>query len=149
MIRLIGEIRAVRAEMNVPAGSLTPVLLRDAAPATLERAQRWIEPIRRLARVSELRPIAGDMPKGSAQAVLDETTLILPLADIIDLDAERTRLARERGRAAGEAEKAARKLANQDFVRRAPPEVVEENRDRLNAARREIARLEAALARLG
>ncbi len=148
VVRLIGEIRTVRAEMNVPAATTTPALLRDAAPETLARAARWIEPIRRLARVTEIRPLAGAMPEGSAQAVLDEATLILPLAGVIDLAAERARLGREREKAAGEAEKLARKLANADFVARAPEDVVEENRERLGAARAEMTRLAAALERL-
>ena len=73
---------------------------------------------------------------------------MIPLAGLIDLAAERARLAKERARAAGEAEKVAKKLANPDFVARAKEEVVEENRERLAAAQAEIARLEAALARI-
>ena len=63
--------------------------------------------------------------------------------------AERARLTRERDKAAGEARKIAQKLDNADFVRRAPEEVVEENRERLAAAQADIARLEAALQRIG
>ena len=148
VVRLIGEIRTVRAEMNVPAATMTPVLLRDAFAETLDRASRWIEPIRRLARVSEIRPLEGPMPAGSAQAVLGEATLVLPLAGVIDLAAERARLGRDRDRAAAEAEKLEHKLANADFVSRAPEEVVEENRERLDTARAETARLAAALERL-
>jgi valyl-tRNA synthetase len=149
VVRLITEVRAVRNEMNVPPGTPAPILLRDASPETLARASRWIDAIRRLARASELKPLTGEMPKGSAQAVLDEATVILPLAEIIDLNTERLRLAKERDKAAGEAKKFAQKLENADFVRRAPEEVVEENRERLATAQAEMARLEAALARIG
>ena len=149
MVRLISEVRSVRTEMNVPPSTLTPILLRDAAPETLARGQRWMEAIRRLARASELRPLTGEMPKGSAQLVLDEATVVLPLADAIDIGTERTRLTRERDKAAGEARKIAQKLDNADFVRRAPEEVVEENRERLAAAQADIARLEAALQMIG
>ena len=116
VVRLISEVRSVRTEMNVPPGTLTPILLRDAAPETLARGQRWIEAIRRLARASELEPLTGEMPKGSAQPVLDEATVVLPLADVIDLGAERARLARERDKAAGEMRKIVQKLDNADFV---------------------------------
>jgi valyl-tRNA synthetase len=149
VVRLISEVRSVRNEMNVPPGKLAPILLRDANAETLERGQRWIEPIRRLARASELQPMNGAMPKGSAQAVLDEATIVIPLAGLIDIDAEQTRLRKERDRAAGEAKKVAQKLANADFVKRAPEEVVEENRDRLAAFEADVARLEAALQRIG
>ena len=86
------------------------------------------------------------MPKGSAQAVLDEATMVLPLAGLIDLAAERTRLAKERDKAPARRGRSRDKLDNADFVRRAPEEVVEENRERLATAQAEIARLEAALA---
>ncbi|HME24733.1 MAG TPA: valine--tRNA ligase [Acetobacteraceae bacterium] len=148
VVRLISEVRSVRTEMNVPRGTLTPILLRDATRDTLARGLRWMDAIRRLARASELKPLTGEMPKGSAQLVLDEATVVLPLADAIDVGTERTRLTRERDKAEGEARKIAQKLDNADFVRRAPEAVVEENRERFAAAQADIARLEAALQRI-
>jgi len=148
VVRLISDVRSVRTEMNVPPSTLTPILLRDAAPEIMARAQRWFDAIRRLARVSEMEALVGEMPKGSAQLMLDEVTVVLPLADAIDVAAERTRLTRERDKAAGEARKIGQKLDNADFTRRAPEEVVEENRERLAAIRTDIARLEAALQRI-
>jgi valyl-tRNA synthetase len=148
VVRLISAVRSVRTEMNVPPGTLTPILLRDATPGTLARGQRWMDAIRMLARASELRPLAGEMPKGSAQTVLDEATVVLPLAGVIDIAAERVRLAKERDKAKGEARKVAQKLDNADFVKRAPEEVVEENRERLAATQADIARIEAALQRI-
>ncbi len=149
VVRFITAIRTVRAEMNVPPATLAPVLLRDGSETTLARAGRWIEPIRRLARVSELGPLAGAMPDGSVQAVVDEATLVLPLAGVIDLAAERARLGRERDKARGEADKVERKLGNAEFIAKAKPEVVAENRERLAAFSAEMARLTAALGRLG
>ena len=125
------------------------MLLRDAAPESLARAARWEEAIRRLARAEAVGPLVGPLPAGAAQTVLDEATIVVPLAGLIDLDAERARLGRERAKALGEAEKVARKLANADFVARAPEEVVAENRERLAAAEAEAARIAAALARIG
>ena len=148
VIRCVSEIRAVRAEMNIPPSVLSPVLLRDAEPGTVARAQRWREAIGRMARVSEIVVLDGPMPSQAAQIVLDEATLVLPLSGLIDLDAERARLRKERERAAAEAERTQRKLDNPDFVARAKPDVVEENRTRLETFRSEIARLEAAIARL-
>jgi valyl-tRNA synthetase len=149
VVRLISEVRSVRTEMGVPPGTLTLILLRDATPETLGRGKRWMDAIRRLARASELKPLTGEMPRGSAQLVLDEATVVLPLADAIDIGAERTRLARERDKTAGEMRKIVQKLDNADFVKRAPEDVVEENRERLAAAQADIARLEAALGRIG
>ncbi|MGH7189839.1 MAG: valine--tRNA ligase, partial [Acetobacteraceae bacterium] len=148
LVRLIGEIRTVRAEMNVPPAIQVPILLKDAKPATLARAGRWREAIGRLARVSEIRPLDGVMPRGVAQAVVEEATVILPLAEIVDLAAERARLDRERGKVGREAERLKQKLADTAFISRAPEDVVLENRERLTAAEAELARLEAALRRI-
>ena len=101
VVRLIGLVRSVRTEMNVPPAALAPVLLRDASPETMARAERWIDAIRRMARASEVRALDGAMPAGSAQAVLDEATVVLPLAGLIDLAAERKRLAGRARQGAG------------------------------------------------
>ena len=148
VVRLVGEVRAVRAEMNVPPSALAPVLLRDARPETLARAAAWSEAIRRMARASEIGALEGVMPKGSAQAVVDEATVVIPLAGLIDLEAERKRLEKDRAKALAEAEKVSRKLENADFVARAKAEVVEENRERLVGFEREAARLQAAIERI-
>ncbi len=148
VVRLISEVRTVRAEMNVPPSQLSPILVKDAAPESLARGQAWMHVIGRMARANAFEALDGDVPRGAAQAVLDEATLVLPLAGLIDLDAERARLAKERARAADEGAKVEKKLANPDFVSRAKEEVVEENRERLRTAQNEVARLEAALARI-
>jgi valyl-tRNA synthetase len=149
VVRLIGLIRSVRNEMNVPPSMPGPALLRDASLETMARAERWIEPIRRMARASEVRALNSDLPKGSAQVVLDEATVVLPLEGIIDIDVERVRLGKERDKAAAEAKKFEQKLANADFVKRAPEEIVEENRARVVAYLAEVDRLDAAMARIG
>ncbi len=149
VVRLISVVRSVRTEMNVPPSTPTPILLRDASVESLARGQRWIDAIRMLARASELRTLDGQMPKGAAQAVLDEATVVLPLEGVIDIGAERARLVRERDKAVAEMRKLAQKLDNADFVKRAPEEVVEENRERLVAGQAEIARLDAAVQRIG
>ncbi|MBV8399911.1 MAG: valine--tRNA ligase, partial [Acetobacteraceae bacterium] len=148
LIRLVSEVRAIRAEMHVPPATEISILLRDASPETLARTQTWIEAIRRLARASDLRPLTGEMPKGSAQVLVGEATFVIPLAGVIDLDAERGRLEKEIAKTEQEAGKIEKKLGNRDFVSRAPEQVVEENRERLQGARQEIARLRVALSRI-
>ena len=88
------------------------------------------------------------VPAGSIQAVVDGATLVLPLGDVVDLGREKDRLAREIARADGELRKIATKLANPDFLARARPEVVEEQREREADAARDRARLQAAYERL-
>ncbi len=148
LVRLVGEVRGVRAEMNVAPSNKAPVLLRDATPETLARGQRWIEAISRMARASEFGPLVGDMPRGAAQILLDEATIVIPLSGLINFDAERTRLTKEKARVEKDAEVTRRKLENPDFIARAKPEVVAENRERIATAEAEIVRLDAALARI-
>ncbi len=148
VVRLIGDVRGVRSEMNVAPSNKAPILLRDASPASLARGQRWIEAISRMARASEFGPLTGEMPKGAAQLVLDEATIVIPLGGLIDFDIERTRLTKERARIEKDADITRKKLENADFIARAKPEVVDENRERLETARNELARLDAALARI-
>jgi valyl-tRNA synthetase len=149
VVRLITLVRSVRAEMNVPPSRPSPVLLQGASAASIGRVDRWMEAIRRLARASEVSALVGDVPKGSAQAVLDEATIVLPLEGLIDIPAERARLIKERDKLLADEKKLVQKLANTDFVSRAPEAVVAENRERLRVIRSEIARLQAALDRLG
>lgn len=148
IIRLITEVRTVRAEMNVPPSQTAPVLLKDAAAVTLERISRWQEAICRMARVTQTSALAGDIPKGSAQAVVDEATVIIPLEGLIDLAVERERLKKELSKAEDEVSKTEKKLGNENFVSRAKPEIVQEMRERLENQQGECARLKAALSRI-
>ncbi len=148
VVRLIGIVRSVRTEMNVPPSALGPIVLAGAGAETMATAMRWIDPIRRMARASDVRAQDGALPKDSAQAVLDDVTVVLPLAGLIDLDVERKRLATARTKAVSELDKVLKKLSNEDFVRRAREEVVEENRERQANFEAEIVRLDAALARI-
>jgi valyl-tRNA synthetase len=148
VVKLISEVRTVRSEMNVPPSIKSPVLLKDAAPHNLAWANAWSEPIARMARASEIGPVLGEVPKGSAQAVLGEATIVLPLAEIIDLEVERARLKAARTKAEAELAKVEQKLGNEDFVKRAPEAIIEENEERLRNFSAEITRLNAALQRI-
>ena len=104
--------------------------------------------IRRLARLAAINTVAGDPPAGSAQAVVDDATIALPLAGIIDLAKERARLAKEVGKLVDEIGKIERKLGSADFMAKAPEEIVEEQRERAATAQEAKAKLEAALGRI-
>ena len=143
VVRLIGAVRATRAELNVPAGAQIQLQIKEASPASLARLERHKDVIVRLARLAAVTPVT-TVPKGAAQTVLDEALLILPLADVIDLEQERARLGKESEKLAAEIQKLKAKLANQDFVNRAPPEVVEEHRERVTEAEATLDKLRAA-----
>ncbi|MBV8850769.1 MAG: valine--tRNA ligase [Methylobacteriaceae bacterium] len=147
MIDLISEIRSIRAELNVPAAAQILLVFVDAAPEIAARALKWNDTIRRLARLSEIVS-APAAPPGAVQAIVRQTVIALPLGDFIDVAAERRRLQKEIAREEKDGAKLDAKLANPDFLERAPEEVVEENRERRAEARARVAKMQAALERL-
>ena len=100
-----------------------------------------------MARLSDIG--FGDaVPAGSIQDVVGEATIVLPLADVIDLEQERARFRRKSTRADGEIAKIDKKLSNRGFIAKAPADVVEENRERRKRRNRARAKLAEALKRL-
>jgi valyl-tRNA synthetase len=146
LIRFISEVRSVRAEMNVPAAAKVPLVIAGASAETKARVARHEETMLRLARLDKVE--FGKPPSGAVQIVLDEATLALPLAGIIDIDAESKRLKREIDKVGSEIKQLDAKLANEKFVSRAPEHVVEEQRERKTEAEAMAAKLEQALKRL-
>ena len=147
VIKLVSEVRSVRSEMNVPAAAKAPLVLTGASPETKARAQRHAETINRLARLDSIT-FADAPPKGSVQIVVDEATVALPVAGLIDITTEAARLKKAIGLAEGEVKKVEVKLANKAFVDRAPPEILAENHERLAEHSANAQRLKAALARI-
>jgi valyl-tRNA synthetase len=148
VVDLISEIRSVRAEMNVPGGAMAPLVLVDADAVTKGRAECWDATLKRLARLDSIT-FASEPPPQSAPVMAGAVVAALPLGALIDISAEKTRLAKEVGRLEGDIQNAERKLANPDFVAKAPEEIIEENRERMATARAKKTRLAEALRRLG
>ena len=133
--------------MNVPAGAKIPMLAIAAGPALSLRLDLHRELILRLARLESVQ-IAPSAPKGAVQIVHEGAAYAMPLSSVIDLGAEKARLAKEIDKCVKEIESIDKKMSNPNFVDKAPPEVVEENRERriafverqekLNAALRQI-----------
>ena len=147
VIKLVSEVRSVRAEMNVPAGAKITLELIGATDEQRARADAHEETIERMARLERITFVDA-ASNGAAAIVFDETTAALPLAGIIDMDAERARLNKEIDKAKSEISKIDSKLANPNFVSKAPEAVVEENRERKVDFQGQIERFEAALKRL-
>jgi valyl-tRNA synthetase len=148
LIRLVSEIRAGRAELNVSPAAKLPLHVRDADAATQARILRQTPALERLARIAAISFDAAPAG-GAAQIVVDAATYTLPLEGVIDLAAERARL--EKAAAAAEKEAAALsgRLASPGFTEKAKPEAVEKAREDLAARSSEATRLRAALTRLG
>ncbi len=148
VVRAITQIRSVRAEMNVPPKAEIPLVIRGGDDAARRCADTHGALLTRLARLSAIGFSDADVPPGSVQIVLDGATLVLPLADVIDIGAEKARLERETARLDGEIAKFGKKLANEGFLANAPPEVVEEQKERRAAAALKKDRIAEALERL-
>ncbi len=147
VIRLITEVRSVRAEMNVPAGAKIPLILKGASAPTAERLERHDGLLCRMARLSDIS-VGDNLPEGSLQFVIDEATGGLPIADVIDLSAETERLQKAMAKLDGEIKKIDGKLGNEKFISKAPQAVIDEQRDRKATAEAEKAKLADALGKL-
>ncbi len=145
VIDLITAIRSVRAEMNIV--NAIPLVLAGVSAETKGRAERWAEFIKRLARVVEIS-FAAKAPQGSLQLVVRGEVAALPLIGVIDLDAERARLAKEIAKAEADIARVDAKLGNENFLARAPEEVVEEEKEKRAEAAGRKEKIAEALERL-
>ena len=147
LIELVSGIRSVRSEMNVPPAAIAPLVVVDAGDTTRQRLVRHDAAIKRLARVGEVS--FGDAaPRGSAQIVLAEATVCLPLGSLIDLEAEAARLRKEVAKVTQEIARLHKKLSNEKFVANAPEEIVAAEREKLAEYSESQARLTTALERV-
>jgi valyl-tRNA synthetase len=147
VIDLIKGVRSVRSEMNVPAGAKVPMVLTGATPQDAARLANNKAVIQTMARL-ESAETATAIPKGSAQFVLGETVVALPLGDVIDFAKERARLEKDLKKAEEEIARFDAKLSNEQFVARAPEEVLAEQREKRAEAAALAVRLREAVARL-
>ena len=145
VIDLVTAIRSVRAEMNITTA--IPLVLAGASAESKARAERWAEFIKRLARVSDISSAAA-APKGSVQLVVRGEVAGLPLKGVIDLAAERARLAKEMQKADADIARVDAKLNNPNFMARAPEVVVEEEQEKREEALARKAKIAEALDRL-
>ena len=147
LVDVISAIRSIRSEMNVPAGATVSLSVSGAAFRTAARLNAHEVAIKRLARVEAIH-LAHAPQKGAVQFVVGEATYSMPLAGLVDLEAEKARLEKERDRVAKDIAKVDAKLNNAQFMAKAKEEVVEEQRERRAEAEALQAKIEAALARL-
>ena len=148
LVKLIAEVRSAKTELGIAPGARLNANVRDANAASRARIERQMPAINRLARIDA---VSFDVPPdgGALQIVVDEATFILPLAGVIDLDAERARLTKAIEALTKESASLAGRLNNPAFVEKAKPEAVEKARSDHEEKTSEIEKLTAAIARLG
>lgn len=146
--RVISQIRSVRSDMNVPASARIDLVVQDANAVSQKRLSIYEAVLKQMARLNSVSLLSGKAPGRSIKAVVDEATLILPIADLIDLDKERERLNKQIAKLQDDIRKTDEKLANQQFVANAPAEILEEFRTRKVDAQGLIDKLATALSQL-
>ncbi|MDB5634645.1 MAG: valyl-tRNA synthetase, partial [Tardiphaga sp.] len=141
VVDLVTAVRSVRAEMNITPATLTPLVLAGASAETQARALRWSDVVKRLARLGDIS-FADRAPEGAVQLLVRGEVAALPLKGVIDLGAEKARLDKELAKAEADIKRVDAKLTNEKFVANAPEEIVEEEKEKRDAA---IARKEKVL----
>jgi valyl-tRNA synthetase len=148
--QIIVKVRNIRAEMNVDAKQMVTVRVAVAdsdLTKILSDAREYIFKLAQVSHMEIVTQLSGD--KLAAQAVAGGLALEVPLAGLIDAEAERVRLTKALEKVQSEIAKIERTLSNANFVDRAPKEVVEENRRRLAEYQDQATKLSEGLKRLG
>jgi len=147
VISLIEQIRSVRSEMRINAGLKIPMIqmsLDDVAQKALDSNKPMIM---RLARIDNIS-IAAEAPNGAITLPVEGGQFCLPLADIINVDAEKSRLNKAIEKLEKELNSISQKLSNDKFILNAPEAVILENRNRIEIGGEELLALQAALSRV-
>jgi valyl-tRNA synthetase len=145
VIDLVTAVRSIRSEMNVVPATLLPLVLAGVSEETKARAGRWSEFLQRLARLGEIS-FADRAPEGAVQLLVRGEVAALPLKGVIDLAAEKARLEKELSKADADIARVDAKLSNADFMRRAPEEVVDGEREKRDEAQARRVKIIEAIA---
>ncbi len=142
-------VRQIRGEMDIAPSRKLPVLVQNADPLDLEYLARNGAFLERLAGIETPRTLASaESAPISAVALLGTLEILVPMAGLIEPDAEIERLEKRRRRAQSEQAKLEAKLANAEFVRNAPAEIIAKDRARLAELTVELSQLDAQLKRV-
>ena len=149
VMQFILGVRQIRGEMDISPAKPLPVLLEQASPADLELAARHAALLERVGRIESWRPLAaGEAPPAAATALLGDMKLLVPMKGLIDLEAEKTRLARRKEKLGQDSARSLAKLGNANFLNNAPGDVVTKEKERAAELARQIGQLEERLAAL-
>ena len=147
VISLIENIRSARQQMHVPAGLKIPLIYQEMTVGAQKTFERNSIMIMKLARISDAERI-NNFPKGTVSVSASGAIFGLPLADVIDIEAEKSRLVKAEEKLTKEINSMEGRLNNPKFVNSAPPEVVNETRDNVVKRKEEQSQVTKALKRL-
>ncbi|CAM4508271.1 MAG: Valine--tRNA ligase [Legionella sp.] len=131
----IQAIRTIRSEMSISPGKQIPLYVRNYTPELKERMEKYQHTLKALSKLTQINYLeAGEKPPVSATAVLGEIELLIPMADLIDKEAELARLAKELAKLEKDINLASGKLDNPKFTDKAPPEIITKEQEKLAQA---------------
>ncbi len=142
----INSIRNIRGELSVPPSKEISLLVRFDDPSASAVLMKYEGYFRRLARVSGIREhLSPGKPPQSAGAVVRGGEIFVPLEGLIDLSAERARIEKELNHVAGMFENTSKKLLNASFVEKAPQQIVDQERAKLESFKTTMEKLRSSL----
>jgi len=142
-------VRQIRGEMDISPGKFLPVILQHASESDLRRCDEHAYLLQRVGRVESVSQLGdGEEPPASATALLGDLRLLVPMKGIIDVDAERARLEKQKQKVEAELARTNGKLGNEKFVNNAPADVVTQERQRAAEFAKTIAQLDEQLEKL-
>ncbi|MDG2375848.1 MAG: valine--tRNA ligase, partial [Woeseiaceae bacterium] len=149
VMRFILGIRQIRGEMDISPGKALPVLVEGASADDLQFADANELILARVGRVESVTALQdGEDAPPAATALVGSMRLLVPMAGLIDVEAERARISKQRDKVNAELEKARAKLANENFVNNAPESVVTQEKERVAAFEKQLGQLDEQLDRL-
>jgi len=146
---VVGAVRTIRAEYHVPPGATLSTAVAPASPAALQGLNAEQQTIQRLAKLSELTVVEAAEGVGGHAVLPDGSAVFVPLGEAIDVQQECERLRAELQRLDAQLERVSKKLTNEQFVSRAPADVVQRERDKEQTWREQRETLAAKLGALG
>lgn len=142
--QVIGAVRNIRGEMNIPPAREADLILNSTDPAALDLIARNETYLHKLARVRDIR-YNQSRPAATASAVVQGVEILVPLADLIDVAVEKKRLEKEITRLEAQVVGLTQKLMNRDFIARAPREVIEKEEKKRSDFTQTLEKLRASL----
>jgi valyl-tRNA synthetase len=149
VMEVIGAVRNIRGEMGVNPGQQVPLLLKPADKETQELLERNTDRIALQTKAQEVRlEMDGEQTATMATTALSKLTVLVDLKDLVDFKAEEARLGKKIAKLEKEIAKSDKKLSNQGFVDKAPQEVIQKEKDKLEKGRAQVERLKDNLSRV-
>ncbi|CAK7193488.1 Valine--tRNA ligase [Commensalibacter sp. Nvir] len=147
IITLISQLRGLRSEIGVPSAKFIPLLIKDIQSEFFVIIQRWSETIKRMVKIASIEVVQDFSSKNSIQTSIHGATFIFPLENIVNFDKEKNRLSKELFKLSQELERIQNKLSNENFMKKAKAEIIQETRERVVKLQSEENRLKLALNR--